>query len=78
LGSSITDEGGRMINIPTNRVCILRFFDEEIFHAYVDGRHDCFTCGNDFIRVKRDLQEDHPNRKIVFIHIGNRNKKGNS
>lgn len=60
-----------MIKIPTNAVCILRFFSEEVFHVYVDGKHNCFNCGNDYIRVKRELQEEYPKRKIHFIHIRN-------
>jgi hypothetical protein len=63
-----------MITIPSNRVCILRFFSEEVFHAYVDGQHRPFACGKDYIEVKRSLQQEYPKRKIQFIHIRNQGK----
>lgn len=55
--------------IPQKGVFIIRCFDEEEFHAYVDGKHDCFLCSNNFLTVKAELQKENPNRKIQFLHI---------
>ena len=55
--------------IPQKGVFIIRLFMEETFHAYIDGKHDTFSCGCDYREVKKNLEAEFPNRKVKFIHI---------
>jgi len=55
--------------IPQKGCFIIRLFGEETFHVYVDGKHDCFSCGSDYRVVKSELKKEYPKRKIQFLHI---------
>lgn len=55
--------------VPSRGLFIVRIHSEEIFHVYVDGTHDCFSCGKDYRLVKSELQKGYPKRKIKFIHF---------
>jgi len=55
--------------VPKRGIYIIRLGREEVLHVYINGEHDCFLCGRNYIQIKKGVKAMHPRANIKFIQF---------